>query len=79
MGTSQGEEILAAMQASKSSKRTGGLLLAPDVVPYQYLREGPAGETAKRDLKKYTFKAGMCMKTNKYRTQCPEKIRTFTS
>jgi hypothetical protein len=47
MGTSQGEEMLAAMQASKSSKETGGLLLAPDVAPYQCLREGPAGDLAK--------------------------------
>ena len=64
MGTSQGEEMLAAMQASKSSKKPVALLLALGVAPYQCLREGPAGETAKEDLKIFTFKAGMCMKTN---------------
>jgi hypothetical protein len=56
MGTSQGEEMLAAMQASKSSKKTGGLLFAPDVAPYQCLREGPAGNTAKKDVRKIRSK-----------------------
>ena len=50
---------------------------SPDVAPYQRLREGPAGNTAKQKYKKSTFKAGMCMKTNKTRTKCPEKIRHF--
>ena len=31
-----------------ASAKTGGLLLAPDVAPYQRLREGPAGNTAKK-------------------------------
>jgi hypothetical protein len=77
MGASQGGEMRAAMQASKSSKQTGGLLLAPDVASYQCLREGPAGETAKKDLRKYTFKAGMCMKTNKTTTKCPKRNGHF--
>jgi hypothetical protein len=47
---------------------TGGLLFAPDVAPYQRFREGPRGKTAKKEIKINTFKAGMCMKTNKYRT-----------
>ena len=58
----------------KSSKKTGGLLLAADVAPCQCLREGPAGKTGKQKNKKSTFKAGMCMKTNKTRTKCPEKV-----
>jgi len=54
-----------------------GPRLSPDVPPYQRLREGPAGNTGKQKNKKSTFKAGMCMKTNKTRTKCPEKIRHF--
>ena len=49
----------------------------PDVPPYQCFREGPAGNNAKKDVKKNTFEASMCMKTNKYRTKCPGKNRTF--
>jgi hypothetical protein len=41
--------------------------------------EGPARGTAKKDLKKYKFEAVMYMKTNKSRTECPIKIRTFMS
>jgi hypothetical protein len=33
----------------------------------------------KKDVRKKTFEAGMCMKTNKYMTDCPEKSRTFIS
>ena len=31
-------------------------------------------ERQKKEIKKNTFEAGMCMKTNKYTTKCPEKI-----
>jgi hypothetical protein len=34
---------------------------------------------SKKDVRKNTFEAGMYMKTNKSRTQCPEKSRTFMS
>jgi hypothetical protein len=39
-----------------------------------YILEGSTGDTTKKDFKKYTFKAGMCMKTNKTRTKCPKKV-----
>jgi hypothetical protein len=33
----------------------------------------------KKDVRKKTFEAGMCMKTNNSPTHCPENIRTFMS
>jgi hypothetical protein len=33
----------------------------------------PGRRPIKRDLKKNTFEAGMCMKKNKYVTICPKK------
>jgi hypothetical protein len=48
--------------------------LSPDVPPYQCFREGPAGNTAKKDVNKNAFEAGICMKTNKSMTKCLEKI-----
>jgi hypothetical protein len=44
-----------------------------------YILEGSTRNTARKDFKKDTFKAGMCMKTNKTWTKCPEKSRTFTA
>jgi hypothetical protein len=41
----------------------------PEVAPYQRVGQGPAGKTAKK-IKKNTFKAGMCLKTNKSWTNC---------
>ena len=35
------------------------------------------GNTAKKNLKIFTFKAGMCMKTNKTMTKCPKKVGRF--
>ncbi len=74
-------ENLPARKAPEDQKwqKHGGPRLAPDVPPYQCFREGPGGNTAKKDVKKSTFEAGMCMKTNKSRTKCPEKSRTFMS
>ena len=48
--------------------------LSPDVPPYQRFREGQVGIRQKMILKIFTFEAGMCMKTNKTRTKCPEQI-----
>jgi hypothetical protein len=53
--------------------------LEPDVAPYQCLRGGLAGNNGEKDVTKNTFEAGMCLKTNKYLTKCPIKIRTFMS
>ena len=47
---------------------------AADVAPYQCFRRSPSGKTAKTEIKISTFEAGMCMKTNKSRTKCPEKF-----
>jgi hypothetical protein len=56
-----------------------GLRFPPDVPPYQRFREGQGGDPAKKDVRKKTLEAGMCMKTSKYLTNCPENIRTFMS
>ena len=55
----------------------GGLLLAPDVPPYQDFREGPAGKPGKIEIKINTFEAGMCMKTNKSMTKCLKRNGHF--
>jgi hypothetical protein len=39
----------------------------------------PGGDTAKKDVNKNAFEAGMYMKTNKYTTKCLENIQTFMS
>ena len=44
------------------------------VPSYQCFREDPTGGTAKKQIKKNTFKAGMCMKTNESKTKCPKKF-----
>jgi hypothetical protein len=49
------------------------------VAHYQRLMGSERGGTAKKDVNKKTFEAGMCMKTNKIKTECPKKSRTFTS
>ena len=38
------------------------LRFSPDVPPQQGLREGPRGDSAKKDVIKKTFEAVMCMK-----------------
>jgi hypothetical protein len=50
------------------------LRLSPDALAYQWLREGPAGNIRKQKNKKYTFKAGMYMKTKDSLTNCPKKV-----
>jgi hypothetical protein len=49
----------------------------PDVAPHLCPREGPSGDPAKANLKIFTFKAGMCMKTNKTMTKCPKRNGRF--
>jgi hypothetical protein len=56
---------------------TGGRLLEPNVASYQCFREGPGGNSAKKEIKLSTFKAGMYMKTKDNMTICPEKRRKF--
>jgi hypothetical protein len=72
---------MTALKSFSAAKElsNGGLLLAADVARYQCFREGPAGNTAKKDVNKIAFEAGMCMKTNKSQTKCLGKSRTFMS
>jgi hypothetical protein len=55
------------------------LRVSPDVPSYQGFREGPRGDSTKKDVIKKTFEAGMCMKTKGKLAKCPEKSRTFLS
>jgi len=70
-GSRQQSSGLHGQKYPNSSVIRGG------VPPYQGFRQCPEGDTAKEILKIFTFKAGMCMKTNKTMTKCPKRNGRF--
>jgi hypothetical protein len=52
---------------------------SPDVSPYQGLREGPSGDTVKREFKNKNVRSRNVYENKQTSDKVPEKSRTFST